>query len=291
MKYFGLAIAKNGYAEINKAQFESTFNVWQKNAMIFLNEFAENKQARKSTSAQLKLLTSEKQLINEKGKPQYTIEMKAYIVLAGNDSANTYGMLDIEDCDRRFMYISGGKNLNAKRHNIMDPKLFELQKEDFINYLLTYDYDLDLANTVFTNEAKLNDIEAAKQYEGARIHAWMFSMNAPGDSVAYEHPEWFETKPEKTAPPELVWVGNRENVKMAVMELLVGLYLAKVLYLPIGEPAGLADVVRWGERWFGVDLSNYSSLKRNIFMRKKMVTVFLEQLKKVLEEEAERVNR
>ena len=106
-----------------------------------------------------------------------------------------------------------------------------------------------------------------------------------------EHPEWFETKPEKTAPPELVWVGNRENVKMAVMELLVGLYLAKVLYLPIGEPAGLADVVRWGERWFGVDLSNYSSLKRNIFMRKKMVTVFLEQLKKVLEEEAERVNR
>ena len=163
MKYFGLAIAKNGYAEINKAQFESTFNVWQKNAMIFLNEFAENKQARKSTSAQLKLLTSEKQLINEKGKPQYTIEMKAYIVLAGNDSANTYGMLDIEDCDRRFMYISGGKNLNAKRHNIMDPKLFELQKEDFINYLLTYDYDLDLANTVFTNEAKLNDIEAAKQ--------------------------------------------------------------------------------------------------------------------------------
>lgn len=106
-----------------------------------------------------------------------------------------------------------------------------------------------------------------------------------------EHPEWFETKPEKAAPPELVWVGNRENVKMAVMELLVGLYLAKVLYLPIGEPAGLADVVRWGERWFGVDLSNYSSLKRNIFMRKKMVTVFLEQLKKVLEEEAERVNR
>uniref|UniRef100_UPI00266D6657 hypothetical protein n=1 Tax=Victivallis vadensis TaxID=172901 RepID=UPI00266D6657 len=106
---------------------------------------------------------TEKQLINEKGKPQYTIEMKAYIVLAGNDSANTYGMLDIEDCDRRFMYISGGKNLNAKRHNIMDPKLFELQKEDFINYLLTYDYDLDLANTVFTNEAKLNDIEAAKQ--------------------------------------------------------------------------------------------------------------------------------
>ena len=106
--------------------------------------------------------------------------------------------------------------------------------------------------------------------------------------TAWEH---HRTKPEKTAPPELVWVGNRENVKMAVMELLVGLYLAKVLYLPIGEPAGLADVVRWGERWFGVDLSNYSSLKRNIFMRKKMVTVFLEQLKKVLEEEAERVNR
>lgn len=106
-----------------------------------------------------------------------------------------------------------------------------------------------------------------------------------------EHPEWFHVSREAAEQPVLVWVGNRERVKMAVMELLEGLYLAKVFYLPNGEPAGLADVVRWGERCCGVDLSNYSSLKRNIFMRKKTVPVFLELLRNSLLEEAERQNR
>ena len=35
-------------------------------------------------------------------------------------------------------------------------------------------------------------IEAAKSYKGARVHAWMFTVNAPGDSVALAHPEWFD---------------------------------------------------------------------------------------------------
>lgn len=43
-----------------------------------------------------------------------------------------------------------------------------------------------------TPEETARYIEAAKAYPGAKIHAWMFSMNAPGDSVAYQHPEWFD---------------------------------------------------------------------------------------------------
>ena len=35
-------------------------------------------------------------------------------------------------------------------------------------------------------------IEAAKSYQGAKVHAWMFTVNAPGDSVALAHPEWFD---------------------------------------------------------------------------------------------------
>lgn len=35
-------------------------------------------------------------------------------------------------------------------------------------------------------------IEAAKSYPGAKVHAWMFTVNAPNDSVALSHPEWFE---------------------------------------------------------------------------------------------------
>ena len=35
-------------------------------------------------------------------------------------------------------------------------------------------------------------IEAAKSYPGAKVHAWMFTVNAPRDSVALAHPEWFD---------------------------------------------------------------------------------------------------
>lgn len=35
-------------------------------------------------------------------------------------------------------------------------------------------------------------IEAARHYEGAKVHAWMFTCNAPHDSVALQHPEWFD---------------------------------------------------------------------------------------------------
>lgn len=35
-------------------------------------------------------------------------------------------------------------------------------------------------------------IEAAKRFKGARVHAWMFACNAPHDSVALQHPEWFD---------------------------------------------------------------------------------------------------
>ena len=42
-----------------------------------------------------------------------------------------------------------------------------------------------------TPEQTARYIEAAKRYKGAKVHAWMFAMNAPGDSAAYEHPDWF----------------------------------------------------------------------------------------------------
>ena len=36
-------------------------------------------------------------------------------------------------------------------------------------------------------------VEASKQYDGARVHAWMFSVNAFHDSVeVFKHKDWFE---------------------------------------------------------------------------------------------------
>ena len=101
-------------------------------------------------------------------------------------------------------------------------------------------------------------------------------------------PERFARRPDKEEHTELVLLGQRERVKMLVMELLVPLHLSGLFYRRTGEPAELVDVVRWGERSFGVELSNYTSLKRNLLSRKKTVTVFLDQLRSALLKEAEK---
>lgn len=66
MKYFSQAIEKSGCIEVSKEMFSSQFNSWLLNSVILMNEFSENKESRKASSAAIKLLTSSSATINEK---------------------------------------------------------------------------------------------------------------------------------------------------------------------------------------------------------------------------------
>ena len=46
----------------------------------------------------------------------------------------------------------------------------------------------------------------------------------------------------------------------------------------------------WGERSFGVELPNYCNLKRNLFLKKKGLTPFLDRMRNVFHMEADRLN-
>ena len=74
MKYFSQAIEKTGYVEVSKGMFSSQFNSWLLNSVILMNEFSENKENRKASSAEIKLLTSSSVMINEKGIREYKID-------------------------------------------------------------------------------------------------------------------------------------------------------------------------------------------------------------------------
>lgn len=160
MKYFSQAIEKSGCIEVSKEMFSSQFNSWLLNSVILMNEFSENKESRKASSAAIKLLTSSSATINEKGIRPYKIDNVAYIAFACNSS--DYSSFDVENADRRLQFISGGKNLNARKHHICDMELLEKQKTDFINYLLNYEWDFEEANTVYDDEIKLAEKEASK---------------------------------------------------------------------------------------------------------------------------------
>lgn len=106
-----------------------------------------------------------------------------------------------------------------------------------------------------------------------------------------EHPEWFKKEEKGVEGVGVVFQGGNGHGKMPVMEIVLGLYLTGMLRLPTGEAAGLIDAVRWGERWFGVELPNHRSLKRNFFARKKGLTVFLDRMREAIMEEAERLSK
>lgn len=105
-----------------------------------------------------------------------------------------------------------------------------------------------------------------------------------------EHAERFGPKTEEANRPRLEIRRKGNNSKMLVMEIVVGLFLAKVFYLPTGQAASLKDIVCWGERCFGVELPNYCNLKRNLFAKKKSLTPFLDQMRNVFHLEADRQN-
>lgn len=84
MKYFSQAIEKSGCIEVSKEMFSSQFNSWLLNSVILMNEFSENKESRKASSAAIKLLTSSSATINEKGIRPYKIDNVAYIAFACN---------------------------------------------------------------------------------------------------------------------------------------------------------------------------------------------------------------
>lgn len=160
MKYFSEAIEEGGYIEVSKEMFSSQFNSWMLNSVILMNEFSENREVRKASSAAIKLLTSPYTVVNEKGMKPYKIDNVAYIAFACNTS--DYSAFDVESGDRRLQFISGGKNLNARKHNLCDMQLLENQKYDFINYLLNYEWDFEQANAVYDDEIKLAEKEANK---------------------------------------------------------------------------------------------------------------------------------
>lgn len=71
---------------------------------------------------------------------------------------------------------------NAKKSNADYTREFKKYKENGI--------DAVLINTETDPEVLRALVPLAKD-EGLEVHAWMFTLNRPGDSVAQQHPEWY----------------------------------------------------------------------------------------------------
>lgn len=68
-------------------------------------------------------------------------------------------------------------------------KSSEAYSSEFKNYKEN-GIDAVLINTEADPEVLANIAPLAKE-EGLEVHAWLFTMNRPGDSIALQHPEWY----------------------------------------------------------------------------------------------------
>ena len=99
-----------------------------------------------------------------------------------------------------------------------------------------------------------------------------------------EKPEWFAGNSDNE--PLSLWTSN--NSKMEIAELMLGIYLAKVLRTPDGMVMEYREVIRLAERAFGVKISNHRELKRDIFKRTHELVIFLKRLIFLIEQERDK---
>lgn len=151
----GQAISKEGTRYISIGNIGDDFNEFYLAGAVNVNEAANGRGERRASKEALKRFTDKYQRINIKFMQKINILNTAYKSVSANESI--FGVLDIDQFDRRYQYICGGTQLNGKEHDLLDMELFEKQKRDFISYLLTYECDYNKAMSVFDNEVKLED--------------------------------------------------------------------------------------------------------------------------------------
>lgn len=137
-------------------------------------------------------------------------------------------------------------------------------QEEFAKYKANGITDV-LINTG-TDPKLLSRITPIAKKEGLDVHAWMFTVNRPGDAVAEQHPEWYAVSRDgKSCFDEPPYVGyykwlcpTRKESKAHILSLVEG--LAKVE----GVSSVHLDYIRYSDIFLPIGLLPKYNLKQEI---------------------------
>ena len=158
--------------KVEDEQLKSQFNPWMQNALIIaFNEVAHDNRTRNSINSKVKaIITDSEVMINEKNVKTFMIENFVNALFYSNIEIPVL----IEKGDRRFNVVRTRGNLR-KTSWFTDPlKVFdgiarELAK--FAEFLINYDYDVNLAMEVIQNTTKNSIINAGMgRFEEFAMH-------------------------------------------------------------------------------------------------------------------------
>lgn len=236
MDVIGRAICRRGATDISISNLADDFNEFYKAGLININEAAKGKTERKATKEALKRFTDIWKQLNQKFMPKVDLFNGAYKTISANESL--FGVLDIDNFDRRFQYITGGGQLNGQEHHICDMKLLKEQEKDFIAFLMHYGCDFKKAETVFDNEAKVED----------KIQ----SMSNP-EKVAFYIYEHYDAFPEEfvSVRTAILWYNNMTANNVQVDARMLGKCLQKwfTIRKQMGKATGMGDYSLMRGEW------------------------------------------
>lgn len=134
MQLFGKGIGS--FVAIGNREIESSFNAYMMRAVVLFDEVSNSNRDSVRLKNMLKSLVNPEQQINLKYMPEFTINCNNYIAMAYNpqDFANS---ISIEQGDRRYSIITGGKNQNLAKNPLYDYDQLDAELPQFFDHLMT----------------------------------------------------------------------------------------------------------------------------------------------------------
>ena len=151
IELFGKGIG--GFSAVGRGELESGFNSYLRSPVILLDELSSSNSDANNIKNKLKALVNESAYVNEKYEKEVMVELNNYIAIASNEQLSSVPVI-VEDSDRRYTFITGGRDMNLANNPNFDHAKLREQLPDFMLYLLSREIASEAANVPLMNTAK-----------------------------------------------------------------------------------------------------------------------------------------
>ena len=198
MTLFGAGFGQS--APVGNHELDNQFNAYLLNAVIYIDEMSENNREANKLKNKLKTFINETHTINQKFLPPFTTRVNNYVAIAYNP-AKLQNPLNLDDDDRRYSILSGGKKINLRDdpdfdYDIDPEKSMKAQTNDFFLYLLSRDIDIKASKVCLENEAKQHIQKNSKGKIFYEVEDFLLNMITNPKLVAGD--EYYEQIPHVT---------------------------------------------------------------------------------------------
>ena len=161
-----------GYVAVGNSQVESQFNSYLLNPVVLFDELANSQRDSNQLKNKLKSFINETQTINAKNRSLFSADLNNYIIITSNEQVSHVPLV-IEQDDRRYCVITGGKDLNLATQPWFDYGQLVDELPRFMLHLLSREIDEGAASVPLRNSKKEQLIEMGEDLKIAYVREYM----------------------------------------------------------------------------------------------------------------------